>query len=119
MTSIPASRNARAITLAPRSWPSRPGFAITTRILCVISTLSLSRGPQWTRGVQLYLRCLFPLAPHVAHGVAHLSDGGVRTHGVDDGGHGVVAAACRGPKSLQRPLHRVLVPGLPECLEPV
>ena len=33
MTSMPASRSARAITLAPRSCPSSPGFAITTRIL--------------------------------------------------------------------------------------
>src|ERR1700745_1553948 len=33
MTSIPASRRARAITLAPRSWPSSPGLATRTRIL--------------------------------------------------------------------------------------
>src|SRR5438132_1238391 len=33
MTSMPASRRARAITLAPRSWPSRPGLATRTRIL--------------------------------------------------------------------------------------
>src|SRR4051795_3733125 len=33
ITSIPASRSARAMIFAPRSWPSRPGFAITTRIL--------------------------------------------------------------------------------------
>src|SRR5258707_15647593 len=32
MTSMPASRRARAITLAPRSWPSRPGLATSTRI---------------------------------------------------------------------------------------
>src|SRR5712691_13333086 len=32
MTSMPASRNARAMIFAPRSCPSRPGFAITTRI---------------------------------------------------------------------------------------
>src|SRR3954463_6239193 len=32
MTSIPASRNARAMIFAPRSWPSRPGFAMTTLI---------------------------------------------------------------------------------------
>src|SRR6476620_4334442 len=32
MTSMPASRRARAMILAPRSWPSRPGFATTTRI---------------------------------------------------------------------------------------
>src|SRR5947207_5338084 len=31
MTSNPASRNARAITFAPRSCPSRPGLATTTR----------------------------------------------------------------------------------------
>src|SRR5213593_2174282 len=33
MTSMPASRNARATTFAPRSCPSSPGFAITTRIV--------------------------------------------------------------------------------------
>src|ERR1700682_2644115 len=32
MTSMPASRSARAITLAPRSCPSSPGFATNTRI---------------------------------------------------------------------------------------
>src|ERR1700694_3847156 len=30
---MPASRSARAMILAPRSWPSRPGLATTTRIL--------------------------------------------------------------------------------------
>src|SRR3954451_8848822 len=33
ITSMPASRSARAMILAPRSCPSRPGFATTTRIL--------------------------------------------------------------------------------------
>src|SRR5215207_3931812 len=33
MTSIPASRSARAMIFAPRSCPSKPGFATTTRIL--------------------------------------------------------------------------------------
>src|SRR5918999_1274131 len=32
MTSMPASRSARAMIFAPRSWPSRPGLAMTTRI---------------------------------------------------------------------------------------
>src|SRR5438309_662286 len=32
MTSMPASRSARATTFAPRSWPSRPGLATTTRM---------------------------------------------------------------------------------------
>jgi hypothetical protein len=31
MTSIPASRSAAATTWAPRSWPSSPGFAMSTR----------------------------------------------------------------------------------------
>src|ERR671914_2647268 len=29
---MPASRRARAMIFAPRSWPSRPGLATTTRI---------------------------------------------------------------------------------------
>src|SRR5262249_60964774 len=32
MTSMPASRRARAMIFAPRSCPARPGFAMTTRI---------------------------------------------------------------------------------------
>src|SRR4051794_22034339 len=35
MTSMPASRSARAMILAPRSCPSRPGLATTTRIFFV------------------------------------------------------------------------------------
>src|SRR3712207_885284 len=31
---MPASRRARAMIFAPRSCPSRPGLATTTRILC-------------------------------------------------------------------------------------
>src|SRR5919202_212289 len=40
MTSMPASRSARAMIFAPRSWPSRPGFAITTRILRAMGGVS-------------------------------------------------------------------------------
>src|SRR2546425_8270538 len=54
MTSIPASRSARAMTLAPRSWPSNPGLAISTRIffsgivallplLCALCVLCVER----------------------------------------------------------------------------
>src|SRR5919201_6529528 len=48
MTSKPASRRARATTLAPRSWPSSPGLATTTRMRpCAMrpSALSLPPGP--------------------------------------------------------------------------
>src|SRR6476620_11301133 len=41
MTSMPASRNARAMIFAPRSCPSRPGLATTTRIFPLLMTLSL------------------------------------------------------------------------------
>src|SRR6266542_6612456 len=44
MTSIPASRRARAITLAPRSCPSSPGLAIRTRI--GLSSIALFPRPQ-------------------------------------------------------------------------
>src|SRR6202012_4006559 len=37
MTSMPASRSARAMILAPRSCPSSPGLATTTRILRAVA----------------------------------------------------------------------------------
>src|SRR3954468_3123565 len=40
---MPASRSARAMILAPRSCPSRPGFATTTRILRSAMAASLWR----------------------------------------------------------------------------
>src|SRR5437016_1524797 len=46
---MPASRKARAMILAPRSWPSSPGFAISTRIFfwvifCIISPYHCASG---------------------------------------------------------------------------
>src|SRR5487761_2678225 len=52
MTSIPASRSARAIIFAPRSCPSRPGLATSTRILRS-SAICLFRGSACTRSVRL------------------------------------------------------------------
>src|SRR3954470_9554296 len=50
MTSIPASRSARAMILAPRSWPSRPGLATTTRILrfSAMGVVHVTRGCRLT-----------------------------------------------------------------------
>src|SRR5690348_10468369 len=48
MTSIPASRSARATTLPPRSWPSRPGLATTTRMRPVELVTRVSRGKSGT-----------------------------------------------------------------------
>src|SRR2546421_1341140 len=47
MTSIPASRKARAIIFAPRSCPSSPGFATTTRIF-LSSEDAMRRGSRGT-----------------------------------------------------------------------
>src|ERR1700722_7404538 len=45
MTSIPASRSARAMIFAPRSCPSRPGLAITTLVLdCIRAPLAADGG---------------------------------------------------------------------------
>src|SRR5918994_726949 len=41
MTSIPASRRARAMIFAPRSWPSSPGFATTTLIFPPVDTWAI------------------------------------------------------------------------------
>src|ERR1700760_234642 len=45
MTSIPASRSARAMIFAPRSCPSRPGLATTTRIFFSEAVLAIG-GPR-------------------------------------------------------------------------
>src|SRR4051812_48924325 len=45
MTSIPASRSARAMIFAPRSCPSKPGLATTTRILPLEAASTAGRGP--------------------------------------------------------------------------
>src|SRR4051794_34878963 len=72
MTSIPASRSARATTFAPRSWPSRPGFATTTRMREPMST-NLQRGSAPVRRTRL----------PVAHGDRYVDltvPGGDRPH---------------------------------------
>src|SRR5687768_4293096 len=50
MTSMPASRSARAMIFAPRSCPSRPGLAITTRIL-LATAAQVYGGEAQNRGV--------------------------------------------------------------------
>src|SRR6185437_13865442 len=44
MTSMPASRSARAMIFAPRSCPSRPGLATTTRIFWVVLGADMADG---------------------------------------------------------------------------
>src|SRR4029434_4149565 len=120
MTSIPASRRARAITLAPRSWPSRPGLAMTTRVfrmplissgahdepctapagLQVQTSYPIGRGgdPIYGRSwaqIRLNRRGFLLLAPHVAQGVAHFADRRVRAYTFEQRVHGVPGAPRR------------------------
>ncbi|GAA2249455.1 hypothetical protein GCM10010232_41450 [Streptomyces amakusaensis] len=59
MTSIPASRSARAITFAPRSWPSSPGLATTTRI-GPVTPITASTHPAPPQVNERYLQHLVP-----------------------------------------------------------
>src|SRR3712207_9687 len=77
MTSMPASRSARAITFAPRSWPSSPGFATRTRIF--LSLMLEGR--------------LLVESVNVAERVADFAERRVGADGLDGRGHGVVVVA--------------------------
>src|SRR5215470_3641800 len=90
MTSIPASRRARAMTLAPRSWPSSPGLAMSTRIFFIGSATNSAFSSNCD---------LFVGAKSVAHGVADFAEGGVGFDGVVDEGHQIIFAFSRGAKS--------------------
>ena len=59
MTSTPASRSARATTFAPRSWPSRPGLAMITRML-------LMNPPTRCHVLPTYRADAISVAPHAA-----------------------------------------------------
>src|SRR2546423_3941895 len=80
MTSNPASRRTRATSLAPRSWPSRPGLATSTR---TGDGISEHHG-------------LLELAPLVLEHVDHLADRAVRLRAVDEEGHEVLVVLGRG-----------------------
>src|SRR5437764_7753935 len=104
MTSKPASRSARATSLAPRSWPSSPGLATRTRTGEAIRTPSHSK----------YDR-LLELAPLVLEHADHLADGAVRLGAVDQEGHEVLAVLGGGRREgAERGLH---VGGRPGALD--
>src|SRR5712691_11072002 len=114
MTSIPASRRARATTFAPRSCPSNPGFAINTRSLrSGNGSTAFQRGGRGEkrrgrRERRELPRSMFPpfvpprplrsfsafsalkdrrldvLAPDLAQRVAHLAESGVGAGGLED-----------------------------------
>src|ERR1043166_8223241 len=102
MTSMPASRRARAITLAPRSWPSRPGLAMTTRSFLKSAIYPL-------KSATSYHRNLFVLAPDLAQRVAHLADRRIGADRIEDGRHDVLARARDRAQPIERALDAVRV----------
>src|SRR5581483_8773478 len=109
MTSMPASRSARAMIFAPRSWPSRPGFATTTRIFLSVEVL-IGRG-------SLERRRLGVAAEHVLERGDHLALGHLGARGVEQVGHQVFALVAGGAlESLERGGRRGLVAALAERL---
>src|SRR5467141_776153 len=77
MTSMPASRSARATTFAPRSWPSSPGFAIRTRIFFAIGITSVEER-------------LLPYPEGLSHDVADLAKGRLGPYRLEDQRHRVI-----------------------------
>src|SRR5678816_2252932 len=113
MTSIPASRRARAMTLAPRSWPSSPGLAIITRIFCTGTYSPATRN----RLNSSDYRRFFVFAPDVPERVAHFSYGGVCAHRVDEERHGVGRRAGPLLQRLERAMHVGVVARLTQLIE--
>src|SRR5437667_11084432 len=96
---MPASRSARAMTFAPRSCPSRPGFAITTRSF---RPSAISHQPSNDRNFLI-------LAPHLAQRIAHLTDRRIGANGVEDRRHHVRGGPRRRAERVERSLHTVVV----------
>src|SRR5260370_41970135 len=88
MTSMPASRNARAITLAPRSCPSSPGLATNTRIGLFIQSD----------------RARFPIgAEHIPQSVTDFTERCVSADSVQNIRHRVRRTLGRSPQGVERP----------------
>src|SRR5260370_4078357 len=99
MTSIPASRNARAITLAPRSCPSSPGLATNTRIGLFIQSdrARLRIG-----------------AEHIPQRFTDVTERGVSADSVQNVRHAVLRTLGRAPQGIQRSGYAPLIPSRPQ-----
>src|SRR3989337_466252 len=96
MTSKPASRNARAMIFAPRSWPSSPGFPTRTRtfrspFLLLPSDLSLARALAMSCPPCCVLihRRVGIRSHRFPKGVADFAERDIALHRVEDDGHQV------------------------------
>src|SRR5262245_4566089 len=101
---MPASRSARATTFAPRSWPSSPGLATSTRILRVPGCFAA--GSVVPAPVMSSENGRFGvLAPDLAQRVAHLAQRRVGPRGLEDRVHQVVGAARGALQPSERLAH--------------
>src|SRR5580704_10303175 len=99
MTSMPASRNARAITLAPRSCPSSPGLATNTRIGLFIQSD----------------RARFPIgAEHIPQSVADFAERRISAYSVQNIRHSVLRTLGRALQGIQRPGYPRSIPSGPQ-----
>src|SRR5690606_31174317 len=96
MTSMPASRSAAAITLAPRSWPSSP--ALPSRILGVYPVTCIAPLPSRSSELRGWLVG----AEDLPQRTRDLTDRGVGEHRLADGRHEVVASPRRAGQPLER-----------------
>src|SRR6478735_1907833 len=95
---MPASRRARAMILAPRSCPSRPGLATTTRIFrAVAASMSAGKVSAWPekRPPALEDGRLGVGAEDLLHGGDHLALGRPGAGGLDDRRHQVLLGRGR------------------------
>src|SRR6188472_3071858 len=96
MTSMPASRSARAITFAPRSCPSSPGLAMMTRSFLK----SKSSNPEILKSSN-YGHFLV-LAPYVPQRIAHLAERRVSADRLEDRRHRIGAIPGAGAQRIER-----------------
>src|SRR5262245_65782232 len=106
MTSIPASCSARAMNLAPRSCPSKPGLATRTRM----------RWPESLNLVYPALRShhdvLAKLSERVPQHVADFAERDPRVDAVHDGRHHILARRRVASQPVERRTHqRIVTPG--------
>src|SRR6185436_20689018 len=98
MTSNPASRRARAMILAPRSWPSRPTLPTSNR----------SRGPSMVSSEDADFAVL---AEHGLHRSADLPHRRATTDSLEDQRHQVLTALRARGDGVERAADRVVVAG--------
>src|SRR5205823_13105747 len=116
MTSIPASRSARAMIFAPRSWPSRPGLATTTRIF-LVAVASIGAGslrPHASENGRLGVGSEHPLER-----LDDLALGSVRAGAVEQRLHQVGGCGGGLAQPRERLLDLVAAPSRAHRLEPV